>query len=926
MDDVLGPGLDDFLSWTREQGEPVPAGGAGVALVLLVLRGAGLRGGLPLPTAKHLSQVLGEDLPHLVCRDPEEVAAYPRVLELLVDHQRAAGLLNAERHRALRTAVRKSVPDYERAVADPLGLSWPRLYGGLLRAGGVDVADPQAVRAWLEDYLRQPRSWRRAALVSALGAPDGPAEGWVETAVILRQRVEMVALRTSVAELHLSGQIHRWVIDGLDAARRGLEAAGRGRPPAGGQSPDGGARVGVDAVGDVDTAADFLVDRATAAGLSAVLRGEFSELAPRADSAAGDDLVARLRRSRGTWRLPDWSLPPVQDIPAEQFAGLVGTSALLAAAVELAEWVAQRGGLRCPQGAMPAGEDVESAAARLGLPAEAVQEVWRVALATGLLRVAGGPDDSDGLDGSDDSDGLDGSDDSDGLDGPDSPDGRVAGGQDGRVVAGSAVQVWRGGSAPELLELALDALAAVAAELGRLASRAADAGVADQDCETLATLARDLPDTLLRLCTFPDPESLARLVAVQEGWALPKRVDDIHPEDRAVPAMALAARLRPPRPRRTHPSQAAVAAGTDPGSGAVEPVDSVDSAEPVEYRLPPEPELQRLLGFDDIDDEERADLLDQAYWQALLLDRLDALGVLRRDADRVELSTLGKTLLRAVLLLAGFEAPTAGSLAAADADTLLRRMPSWSRPVQLDALTTWLQARQHTDTAWKEMVQAAAAGPRHHRGVIFELLGVWSYLDPTRYPTERPRLPVPLAGPDAEQQLLAALREAVPDPVIGAYAAEALRLRGVPSAEPGRPARAVLLLDRLQLLCYAESRPVHEDGEGDDASAGRRRERPGTALCAAFDAAAADWPGGPGDLLRELAAVSEPADADTFDLIGHAHPDIVVAAAARAARHRIGRGPHPATPGRSTSPQPPASSGHRQQPDSRPARKRKRHR
>src|SRR5262249_48325451 len=139
MDDLLGPGLDDFLSWTEARGEPVPAHCAEVALALLVLRGAPLRGGLPQPAAKLLGQVLGDGLPHLVCGGPEEVAAYPRVLRLLIDHQRAAGRLNAERHRALHAAVRKAVPDYERDIRNPRWLTWPRLYGDLLRAGGVEV-------------------------------------------------------------------------------------------------------------------------------------------------------------------------------------------------------------------------------------------------------------------------------------------------------------------------------------------------------------------------------------------------------------------------------------------------------------------------------------------------------------------------------------------------------------------------------------------------------------------------------------------------------------------------------------------------------------------------------------------------------------------------------------------------------------------
>src|SRR5262249_21727982 len=135
--------------------------------------------------------------------------------------------------------------------------------------------------------------------------------------------------------------------------------------------------------------------------------------------------------------------------------------------------------------------------------------------------------------------------------------------------------------------------------------------------------------------------------------------------------------------------------------------------------------------LDDFDDNDRAELLDLAYWQALLLDRLDALGVLRRDGDRVELTTLGRTLLRAMLLQAGYEAQTGSQLAAGGTETLLRGMACWSARVRLDALRTWLHSREETGTGWKELLQAAAAaGPRDHRLVIFETLGVWSCLDP----------------------------------------------------------------------------------------------------------------------------------------------------------------------------------------------------
>jgi hypothetical protein len=878
VDDLLGPGLDDFLAWAEARGEPVPARCAEVALVLLALRGAPVRGGLPQPAAKLLGQVLRDDLPHLVCGAAEEVATYPRVLGLLIDHQRAAGLMNVDRHRALHAAVRKAVPDYEQAVRDPLRLTWPRLYGGLLRADGVQAADQQAVREWFTDY--RSRSGRRAALVSTLGDSDDSAggrgeEGWVERAVTLRLQVTILDLQTRNTELQLYGQLQQWVNGRLRTAGRALKAAGQHRrPQASGQAVDGGGRAGVETLGERDAAVDFLVDRATAAGLSAALRGDFSDLAAGAGSAADDVLLTQLRRRR---KWPDADavpLPPVEDVSAERFAGLVRKSALLAAAVELAEWVAQRGGLRCPPeapDAMPAGDDLELAAAGAGLSAQAVPEVWRVALAAGLLRVL-----------------------------------------DGQVVAGRALQAWRDGSAAEVLELALDALAAVVAELARLAERAEDAGVTPDDCHILANLAENMPHTLFHLYSNVEPESLARWAAVVRDWAVSWPAEEADPEDRAAPAASLDTRLRPPRPRRLHPDAVPpmlpFEAGTEAGSGAV------DSDDSLEYRLPPNHELEWLLGVDDLDYNDQVDLLELAYWHALLLDRLDALGVVRRDGDRVELTTLGRTLLRAVLLQAGFAAPTYRGVAEGCAHTLLRGMASWSNRVGLDALQAWLQARQDTDTGWKELLQATAAGPRGHRQVVFGLLGVWSPPGRAPHPAKDLRLPVPLERPEAEQSLVAALHEAVPDPVTGAYAAEALRSRGVPPADPPRSAQAVQLLDRFGPLRYAEIRLDRLE----DKDAG-----PGTALCAAFDAAAADWPGGPGGLLRELAAVSEPTDADIFTLIGDTHPALMVAAAARAARDYIGCGPPQAAPDRGTAPQPPASSGQRQRPASKPARKRK---
>src|SRR5262249_41237346 len=139
---------------------------------------------------------------------------------------------------------------------------------------------------------------------------------------------------------------------------------------------------------------------------------------------------------------------------------------------------------------------------------------------------------------------------------------------------------------------------------------------------------------------------------------------------------------------------------------------------------------------------------------------------------------------RAVLLQAGFAAPTYSGVAVGCVHALLTGIVSWPNRVGLDALHAWLQARQDTDTGWKELLQATAAGPRDHRRGGVGLLGVWSPPGRPPHPAKQPRLPLPLERPEAEQSLVAALHEAVPDPVVGAYAADALRLRAVPPTDP----------------------------------------------------------------------------------------------------------------------------------------------
>ncbi|WP_131785310.1 hypothetical protein [Protofrankia symbiont of Coriaria ruscifolia] len=834
LDDLLDPGLDHLVAWARERGTALPARPAGVVLALLVLRGARVRGGLPEPTVALIRQIMDEDLPQLVTADPEELRAYPDVLAALIDQRREAGLLNAKRQSKLHTALQESIADYEQAMTDPVRLTWPRLYAGLLRADGVDPTDRQAVWQWLCEYRERPLSQRRAIFESALGTPAVD-----DTGIISRQRTVILGLRTENAELVLQGLLLTRISGILDATANGSAQA----EPA----------PGFDRTTMVDDATDALLDRGTAVGLSAALRGEFRDLTPRRDNAATvtDLLMRELRRIQKDVSGGDTHLPPTDDVPATEIAELLRSSALLPAAAGLAEWVEQQGGVTGgPDAAAPAAR--EFAAGQLGLPPQILDEVWRHAVAVGLLRPA-----------------------------------------DGRIVTGGALQVWRDGTAGELVQLGLDAFGAVATELTHLAERAEQADVPSEERGTIEALVEDLPFTLFQLFEEPAPASLARMAAVAQMWVLPYDLEEIAqlPPLSARNTVTLAAQLRPPRPMPSDPDQLTLMFGDD------------DESLPAAYHLPADDELRRLLPQGELDASDRTELLGIAYWQALLVDRLAALGVMQRADDRVELTRLGRALVRVGFQAAGGTAPTIGEIAAVDADELLRSMPSWTERIRLHVLQTWLDARGDIAKAWQELLAAIAGNP-HSRRAIFDLLGVRYETDPTRdlRHVVIPQLPAPLEDPVAEHALRTALHEAVDDPINGALAAEALRLRGEQPADPPLSAQAVLLFERLNMLTFAEYRarqPAEYDTPDEDEVADENKTADGTqeaeqdtmtlplgsALCVAFDQAAANWPGGAGELLRQFTAVAPelPGYENFLETLGQAHSQPAVAKTARTA-------------------------------------------
>ena len=827
LDQVLDLRLDRFQRWAEEQGEPVPARPAAVLLTLLALRGARMRGRLPEPTTNLIRQVLCEDLPDVAAGCPQDLAVYPRVMELLIDQRRADGLLNAKRRDKLRATVRDALTEFHRAMAAPAHLTWPRFYGRLLRTDGVDPADTQAVHGWLNQYRRRPAAERRATLASALAdATDGPSD------VSEYARTETVVLRTEVAELAMQNLLLRNTV-----AVGGLVSPGRD------EDDDDVEKVATDA-------ADQVMDLGTAAGLNSALRGEFRDLAPRRGDRGVHTLMDRLEElceERGNYRC----LPPMQEIPAAEIAAAVRISPLLSAAADLASWVEQRGGV--PDDAGGAATHWP-AAAELGLAHPARREVERLAVTAGLLRDTGG-----------------------------------------RLVPGDGLQVWRDGAPGEVTALGLDAFGGVLAGLWGLAAQPALDGDA---AETLRCLIEDLPYTLIRM--FEDttaPVSLARLAAEVQSWRLRPVAMDAEPAQTtpAAPRPAdrgvLAAQLRPPR---------------TPGSDDDDHLDVQfdDDARPsvqvdLDYQLPPDGELERLLGVRDIDDDDRVELLDIAVRQALIFDRLAALGVLRRDGDRAELTRPGRALLRLAFVLAGGDAPSTEDLAAVDAAQMLSWMRQWPHHARIAGLTAWLDAHDGTDTAWRDVLTASDREP--DRGV-FVLLGVEPAAGPARHRSRPATLPAPLPDPQAETTLIRSLETLVPDPVIGAYAAEALRRRGQPAAEPPWPARAVLLCDHLRSLILADhSRhllggPDDEPAEPDESGSGQRQPVGAAAVCTEFDRAASGWPGGARELVRHLAAAASPGSRDVLRTLAN-HPDATIGQASRAAVHT--RSPSP--PGQRTT-------------------------
>ncbi|MFF4652956.1 hypothetical protein [Streptomyces sp. NPDC001380] len=269
---------DDLLAWCAEQGREVAERPLRAVLTLLELSGARMHDGFPEPTAEDADRLLYELLPMTADAEAEGCGAYLDALAAVVDHQRAAKRLNAKRQARLQAEVAALAEGFPLVMRMPGRLTWPRLYAMLLRADGVDLADPAAVRARLDAYRELGPEGRAAAWAALpqLVVPEeehGRPEAWDGT------RVLMLGMTTDNARLLLGNRLLERVYRSLSA----MIATGGGLPPELGRDVEGYGRL-------VAEEAVRLLGEWTVPGLPALLRDEYPDLAPEPDQAGLDAL------------------------------------------------------------------------------------------------------------------------------------------------------------------------------------------------------------------------------------------------------------------------------------------------------------------------------------------------------------------------------------------------------------------------------------------------------------------------------------------------------------------------------------------------------------------------------------------------------------------------------------------------------------
>ncbi len=310
-----------LLDWARRHGDPLDPRAAEAVVGLLALSGTRRRTGLPEPAPELVKELMLVLLPLYVSAIPAELAGFPAVLVALIGYTREAGKLNAKRRDRLIAEVETLQPQFESAMTSQHRVTWARLYGQLMRAEGVDTADPQAVGTWVDALACRPYPQRRAAPgFEALDGSDEAESGGVAPLASVAFVRALVGERSRQARLLLAQRLESVVLseqlDGHDGA-----------PLVAGAPQD----VEDQEVAGTwyDAQAGLLADRWTGAGLDALLRGRAAQLAPGLDRSAPlldvvEELAATHLEMFGPGVIP---LPP---------APLPATAQELAAAVRAA--------------------------------------------------------------------------------------------------------------------------------------------------------------------------------------------------------------------------------------------------------------------------------------------------------------------------------------------------------------------------------------------------------------------------------------------------------------------------------------------------------------------------------------------------------------------------------------------------------------
>ena len=315
--------LTPLLDWSSRHGDPLDGRAAEAVVGLLALSGARHRTGLPEPAAELVKELMLVLLPLYVSAIPAELASYPTALVALIGYTHEAGKLNAKRRDRLIAEVETLRPQFESAMTSRRRVTWARLYGQLLRADGVDAADPRAVGAWVDALAARPyRQWRTVLGLDALGGSgteEGGAVGPLASAAFAQA---LIGERSRQARLLLVQQLESVVLR--------EELAGHDGPPLVSGTPQ---EVEDQEVAGTwyDAQAGHLADRWTAAALDELLRGRAAQLAPGLGGPAPlldvvEELTATHLEMFGTAVVP---LPPVPlPATAQQLAASVRAAPL----------------------------------------------------------------------------------------------------------------------------------------------------------------------------------------------------------------------------------------------------------------------------------------------------------------------------------------------------------------------------------------------------------------------------------------------------------------------------------------------------------------------------------------------------------------------------------------------------------------------